>query len=174
MAYPAEQNTDQQAQDAQYYRRVLHDLIDIGADLARLIHRQAQLQAEPTVPAANPRAENSASGTSDTAQTMAPPPAVTMDPTIAFDRIARAVRRTIMLAQKLAEPTPVHIAARPRPYASARKPGIDDIENDIQRRVIAIVRANRVEHYDEARNSLTNCSSSAPLRSDTAQNIISP
>ncbi len=69
-------------QDAAYYRQVLHDLIDQGAALARQIHDRAA--AAPT-PERQPEA----------------------DPAIAFDRIARAVRRTIALAR--------HIAANPAP-----------------------------------------------------------
>ncbi len=42
MAKAPEHHTDQHAQDAQYYRRVLHELTDIGADLARLVDRQAK------------------------------------------------------------------------------------------------------------------------------------
>ncbi len=74
------QTGDQTAEDALYYRGVLHQLIDMGLDLAKNVHQQATTQApEPdTKPAP--------------------------DPSFAFDRISRAIRRTIALARTLAEP----------------------------------------------------------------------
>ena len=72
-----------------YYKAILHDLIDMGASLARIVHDDAKRQAEanaaalPPIAAANDRLPDS---------------------TIAFDRIARTVRRTVLLAQKLGEP----------------------------------------------------------------------
>ena len=71
-----------------YYRQILHDLIDRGADLARRLHESAT--------AAAPTPENHPDA----------------DPTIAFDRIARAIRRTIALARHIAQPP-----------AAAKKPG---------------------------------------------------
>jgi hypothetical protein len=104
----------QRDEDAQYYRQILHALIDMGADLARAIHRQAT--PEPTA-APEPAP--------------APPP----DPTLAFDRIARAIRRTIALARKVSEPTPPGPA---EPSAerrlAARKRIIREVEDTIQRR----------------------------------------
>ncbi len=93
------------------YRQVLHELIEIGTDLARIVHRQA-------TPAPN----------SEPAAAPAP------DPTIAFDRIARTLRRTIALARKLTDPAP----PRPAEQSSerrriARKQIIREVEDTIQR-----------------------------------------
>ena len=118
----------QRDEDAQYYRQVLHELIEIGTDLARTLHRQAALEsnAEP-----------------DAAPAAAQAPAPTPDPTIAFDRIARTLRRTIALARKLTDPTPPRpkdlAAERRAEHASerrlaARKQIIREVEDTIQRR----------------------------------------
>jgi hypothetical protein len=110
----AQHLNDQQAQDTQYYRRVLHKLIDMGTDLASQIHQQALSQTEGPPPAADQSAS---------CKTI---PAA--DPTIAFDRISRAIRRTIALAQKLFEPVAAPAAPRQSPghqfpgYQSRRKP----------------------------------------------------
>ena len=101
---------DQRAADAQYYRHVLHELIDMGADLARLVHQRAK--AEAAVPAD------------------APAP----DATIAFDRIARSVRRTIALARTLDEPALAPEAGHPAELrTAARKRVIRLVENAIHR-----------------------------------------
>ncbi len=105
----------QRDEDAQYYRQVLHELIELGADLARTLHRQAA-----ATPAAAPEP--------------APARALQPDPSIAFERIARTIRRTIALARKLSDPT------QPRPAAhaaerrtAARKQIIRAVEDSIQR-----------------------------------------
>lgn len=108
------------ADDAAYYKRVLHDLIDMGNDLARIVHDQAKRQAGekaeaatavlPPIPAANDRYP---------------------DLTVAFDRIARSVRRTILLAQKLEEPAPNHSPNRFR--IAARKRILRTVEDTIKR-----------------------------------------
>ena len=105
--------------DTQYYRQVLHDLIDMGTDLARLVHAQATREPAPNAPAPS-------------APAPAPAPAPTYDPTLAFDRIARCVRRCVALARRLAQqhPPPAH-AAHPR--AAARKRIIRDVEDAIHR-----------------------------------------
>ena len=107
-------------EDAAYYKRVLHDLIDIGADLARIVHDQAKQQAArqteaataalPPIPPANDRLP---------------------DPTIAFDRIARAVRRTILLAQHLEKPAAERNPNRHR--IAARKRILRKVEDTIRR-----------------------------------------
>ncbi len=99
----------QQAEHTQHHRAILNELIDMGADLARLVHQQAHSQA-----AAKPANDH------------APP-----DPTIAFDRIARAIRRTITLAQNLAGPVQPRAAGQHR--LAARKRIIRDVEDAIQR-----------------------------------------
>ena len=95
------------ANDALYYRAILHALIDMGADIARTVHAQTH----PT-PIAEPT-----------------------DPTIPFDRIARAIRRTIILARKVAEPLPTQTAADPAQHrTAARARIIREVEDAIQRR----------------------------------------
>ena len=129
----------QRDEDAQYYRQVLHELIEIGTDLARSIHRQAT--PEPAIePAPAPAA--------------APQP----DPTIAFDRIARTLRRTIALARKITDPTPPRpkdlAAERRAEHASerrlaARKQIIRAVEDTIQRRTDgAEAEALHAEFYE--------------------------
>ena len=107
----------QRDEDAQYYRHILHELVDMATDIARAVHRQTTTE-QSTAPGAAP----------------APALAGAPDPTIAFDRIARTIRRTIALARKLSEPTP------PRPVAQAaerrriaRKQIIREVEDTIQR-----------------------------------------
>ena len=125
----------QRDEDAQYYRQVLHELIEIGTDLTRTLHRQAAPETN-NQPAAAPAA--------------APAP----DPTIAFDRIARTLRRTISLARKLSDP------AQPRPAQlradrstahrlAARKQIIRAVEDTIQRRTKgAEAEALHAEFYE--------------------------
>ncbi len=121
-ASPAQ--ASQRDEDAQYYRQVLHELIEIGTDLARIVHRQA-------TPA--PNSEPNA----------APAAAPAPDPTIAFDRIARTLRRTIALARKLTDPAPQRPAELRAERAAeqsgqrrlaARKQIIRAVEDTIQRR----------------------------------------
>ncbi len=116
LSEPADHAT-QRDEDAQYYREILHELIEIGADLARTLHRQATAQ-----PGAAPDPEKASQ----------PTPA--SDPSIAFDRIARSIRRTIALARTITDP------AQPRPAAHAaerrrfaRKQIIRSVEDAIQR-----------------------------------------
>ncbi len=128
---PGQHAPGQHAADAPYYRHVLHDLIDMGTDLARLLHQQASAQAaqRTTTPAA-PQAP---------APQPAPPPApdaLVPDPLVsiaaAFDRIARAVRRSIALARSLADPVPP--ARDPTQHrAAARKRILREVEDAIQR-----------------------------------------
>ncbi len=89
--------------------------IDMGADLARTLHPQALSRAEAAEPGEHPDA--------------APAP----DPTVAFDRISRAIRHSIILARKLGEPAqaPGRQAASAR--TAARRRIIRDVEDAIQR-----------------------------------------
>ena len=73
----------QRDEDAQYYRQVLNKLIAMGTDLAAAVHRQALTEPAQSQPAS---------------------PGPTPNQAIAFDRLARTVRRTIALARKLSEP----------------------------------------------------------------------
>ena len=109
----------QRDEDAQYYRQVLHELVEMATDIARAVHRQATA-APSTAP--------------EPAPAQAPQP----DPTIAFDRIARTLRRTIALARKLSEPArpaPVERSTEPshQRRAAARKQIIRAVEDTIQR-----------------------------------------
>ena len=83
----------QRDEDAQYYRGILHELVEMATDIARAVHRQATAEQ----PAEHgPESD----GQSDGQPAASPTP----DPSIAFDRIARTIRRTIALARKLSEP----------------------------------------------------------------------
>ena len=93
---PRPANDDDEA-DRAFYRGVLHELIDMGMDLARAVHAEAKDQPTP-------------------------------EATASFDRIARAVRRTVLLARKLDE-------LPPRPTRTeARREIIRRVEDRIQRR----------------------------------------
>jgi hypothetical protein len=108
----------QRDEDAQYYRQILHELIDMGANLARAIHCQATTQP------------GAASGPEEASQ-----PAPAPDPTIAFDRIARAIRRTIALTRAITEPAPpAATATASERRIAARKRIIREVEDAIQRR----------------------------------------
>ena len=95
----------------------------------------------PTSPApstARPSRHPAAPGPETDSQPAAKP-APAADPTIAFDRIARTLRRTIALARKLTDPTPprpTKLAAEPSSERrlAARKQIIRDVEDTIQRR----------------------------------------
>ena len=78
-----------QAANTHAHRQVLNDLIDMGADLACLLHSQAKAQAAIKPPGTAPAA-----------------PETLIAITTAFDRIARAVRRSITLARILTQPKP--------------------------------------------------------------------
>jgi hypothetical protein len=108
---------DQQAQDAQYFRRVLLEFIDIGADLMRLVRKEAHTQAEYT----------------ERVQNTDPYLSERQDPTVAFERITRAVRRTMVLVRKLNEPLPPPAASKSEHRTAARKRIIRDVEDTIQR-----------------------------------------
>lgn len=122
LAAPASRDAAaQQAEDTQRHRQALADLIDMGMDLARMIHGQAKAQTEAaaTVPS----------------EPAAPaPPSPMPDLTAAFDRISRCVRRTILLAQHIAQPPRPAPARAPDPVqaqALARKQLIRGVEDRI-------------------------------------------
>ena len=101
----------QQAEDAQYYRQVLHDVIGMATDLARTLHAQATTPPRPTPAQAPPN---------------------TIEIAAAFDRIARAIRRSITLARHLNDP----IKPAPDPAhhrAAARAQVIRTVEDRIHR-----------------------------------------
>ena len=130
-AIPAESDNDPgprgptpYAADTQGYHQVLQDLITMGADLARLLHGQA------TAHAAQQAAPYPAQHPADPHPT--PPSEALITLTLAFDRIARAVRRSILLARSLASPIqPAPDPARHR--AATRRRIIREVEDAIQR-----------------------------------------
>jgi hypothetical protein len=89
---------DQLAANAQYYLRVLHRMIELGAGLAE------RIQQQPVNPA-----EAAAAGTL--------PSAATTAVTVEFDRTVRGVRRSILLAQHIQDPAPPRCAADPARHA---------------------------------------------------------
>ena len=71
--------------DTAFYRAALHEIIGLASDLARRIHAAAAT----------------------------PEPALTLDQaSIALDRTARILRRTVLLARRLHQPAPARTAAR--------------------------------------------------------------
>ncbi len=94
--------------DTDYYRSVLHRLIDIGVTIAGRLEEQAATQDHPT-----------------------PSPA---DIAAAYEGISRAVRRTITLARHLDEPVS-KATAQPTPpdRTAARKTIIRVVEDEIER-----------------------------------------
>jgi hypothetical protein len=70
-----------------HYDQVLRDLVDMATDIARMIHAQITCQQQAATAALPP--------TTKPANDQFP------DPTLAFDRISRTIRRTILLAKKL-------------------------------------------------------------------------
>ncbi len=107
-AIPVEPHTNPgpQAEDDQFYREILHGLIEVGAELVRHLPQQATAQAQAQQ------------------QDPAPQPAPAPSPdavAIAYDRISRAVRRCIMLAQSLDKPAkPARTPAPDRTAARTR------------------------------------------------------
>ena len=100
-SYGLEPDPGQQAEDAQLYRQVLHELIHIGTGLARALQAQAIAHAHAAMQDPTP-------------------PKPSTDQATAFDRIARAIRRTITLARSLSElPAPARTPAHP---GAARRP----------------------------------------------------
>jgi len=130
-AFPADPSED----DA-YYRAVLHDLIDRGADLARRLHERA---AGP----AGADADVDAAGSPD--------------PTIAFDRVARAIRRTIALAR--------HIAANPAPAA---RPGQSHADTR------ADTRARLIRGVEDAIHSQRRGGDAEPLYAELGERLEDP
>jgi uncharacterized membrane protein YccC len=134
---PDLQAPDLQMQSAQRYCRVLEELVDIGTELARMVLQQAQTYVEAS------RAIDEL-GQRDEGFNLRiiPTPALTQDPIAGYERITRAVRRTVMLAQKLHEPSKAPPKAPPKAPSeahvsndriAARKRIIRDVEDTIQR-----------------------------------------
>lgn len=116
------QTPTQQDQDTQHYRQTLHTLLDLATDLAREVHAQAT-----TKPTPNP----------ESAPANTPENPTLPELTIAFDRIARTIRRTILLAQKVTRPAPTQTPAQAtsndptQTRANTRKHIIRTIEDEI-------------------------------------------
>ena len=110
---PAHTEPGTQAADPHGHREVLHGLIAIGADFARLLHAQATAQPAPV---AGQQA------------TLTTAPGTLVILAAAFDQVARVVRRCILLVQRLDKPAPD--PARHR--TTARKQIIRAVEDRIQ------------------------------------------
>jgi hypothetical protein len=98
--------TDQIGEDTQYCRRVLLNLIDIGNELAAMALAEAKAAAPPAEPTHGPTPTQTA--------------------IVAFNTVAQAVRRTVMLYDKLGKTTANRTAVRKRI--------IRDVEDVIQRK----------------------------------------
>ena len=134
--------------DTQGYREVLHDLIHLGAGLARCLHNQAIAQAAQQAAAHSTQPAPDAQQPTDTQ--IAPASEALISLTLAFDRIARAVRRSILLARSLAhpvQPAPAQDPARHR--AATRRQIIREVEDTIQRTGKG-TRAGRDDEHDGA------------------------
>jgi len=84
-----ESAADHAAEDSLFHREVLNELIAMGNDLARMIHGQAKDQAAARYPDEG-----------------------VADVTVAFERVCLTIRRTVLLARKVAEALPVRAAER--------------------------------------------------------------
>ena len=102
-----ERLAQQRAADALRHRGVLNEMIDHGAALTRLLVRQAEAQVEADEAVAVPVA----------------------DVAVAYERISRAMRRSVMLVQRLGE-APAEVADT---RVSARRKIIRVVEDLIQR-----------------------------------------
>jgi hypothetical protein len=105
-------STNQVAEVEDYYRHVLRNLVEIGADLARMIQQEAH----------EAQAARLADATVSAAKS-------TVDFAGPFDLIARGIRRTILLDHKLAEPKK---PPSPHQRTAARKRIIREVEDAIQ------------------------------------------
>jgi hypothetical protein len=120
-SHPTKPQTPEQ--DDAYYRAILQELIEGAAQLARQILQNATPPvgwAQPIKTQENPAPAPEAG-----------PPAPETDPTVAYDRIARTIRRTIALARHIAD----NPAGQPREpkvnRAAARQKLIRGVEDAI-------------------------------------------
>ncbi|GAC1339507.1 MAG: hypothetical protein NVSMB18_07850 [Acetobacteraceae bacterium] len=144
------------ANDAAYYRDTLHHIIDMGVIVARNVHVQAKTQLDA---AENP----TPTPTPDPAPAPVPTTAAPSAPALAaaFDRIARCIRRTIILARHLNDP-PRAPAQNPR---AARRRILRNVEDAILRR-----DPSPAEH-DRLRAELHERLESPELAADLAEDI---
>ena len=128
-----EPDANQAAENTQYYLRVLHELIDMGTDIARQIHQQSKSPATASEPGTDEK----------------PAP----DVTVAFDRITRTIRRTIVLAHKLSEPAKPPADRDPAQHRSAARRriirGVEDmIQQEFDGTEADALRSELVERLD--------------------------
>ena len=88
---------------------MLHEFIDMGTEVARAVHKQVVARADEPAAMTDVR-----------------------DAAVAFDRLSRAVRRTVALARHVAEPVPAR-ADPGQTRAAARRRIIREVEDAIQR-----------------------------------------
>ena len=113
---PADRAT-QRDEDAQYYRGILHELVEMATDIARVVHRQAIAGGDPPEGQRAKRVEDAELSAAPTPGAAAQPQPSQPAPvlTVAFDRLARPIRRTIALARKLSEPDRAPPGSKPHP-----------------------------------------------------------
>lgn len=90
-----EATRDQQDADNDFYAAALKEMVGLGIDVARIIHQQIVAQAidSPHTP-------------------------VGESASLAFERVSRAIRRTIMLARRLQQQAPLRHATTGEPTSS--------------------------------------------------------
>ena len=121
-ASPPSQTAPDVMADSAVYAEMLRELAEMGMDIARALHRQT------TTPDGAAAGSGGERGPGDAADLRAE--AVSR----AFDRVARCVRRTILLARRISEPV---VATSPdgRSVAGARRHIVRVLEDEIQRDV---------------------------------------
>jgi hypothetical protein len=133
-------STNQVADIANHYRRVLCEMVDLGADLLRMVHKEAQQADEARLAAAKPSYDPSTFPAAKSASDLA----------AAYDLIFRAIRRAMLLDAKLAEQPKAPSAAQQR--VAARKRIIRAVEDAIVRNAqpdqVETLRAELIERLD--------------------------
>ena len=90
----------QRDEDAQYYRQILHEVIEIGADLARALHRQATPESN-SAPSAEPGAAPEPAPAGAPSPTPPSPSTASPAPSAAPSRLpARSARLTRPVLQQ--------------------------------------------------------------------------
>jgi hypothetical protein len=113
-------STNQVAEQDDHYRNVIREMVDIGADLLRMVHKEAQQADAARLAAAKPSYDPSTFPAAKSASDLAG----------AYDLIFRSMRRAILLDGKLAErPKAPSVQHR----IAARKRIIREVEDAIQR-----------------------------------------
>ena len=125
---------DVQAADAEYYRLVLRQMIDVGVTVAHAVSRAADTFAAATL-----------SGEADARDGVLP------DIANAYDRVARAVRRTITLARRIGTAAPAARPDRTPARTAARKRIIREVEDALDRHDPAIPPTGAVDDREHLR-----------------------